>query len=74
MLLKAFAEFRKAGALSQETALDAIKYSYATRSSAGAQGSSKLEELISMSRENIFRPYFAAIHVTLDETMWHSNG
>jgi serine/threonine-protein kinase len=70
MLLKAFAEFRKAGALSQETALDALKYSYGhALIGRRGKGRRKLEELISMLRERYFSPVLiAAIHLTLGET------
>jgi len=70
MLLKAFAEFRKAGALSQETALGTMKYSYGhALIGRRGKGRRKLEELMRMSRERYFSPVLiAAIHVTLGET------
>ena len=70
MLLKAFAQFRKAGALSQDTANDAIKYSYG-HALIGRRGKArqKLEELMRMSQERYFSPVLiAAIHVALSET------
>ena len=70
MLLKAFAQFRKAGALSQDTANDAIKYSYG-HALIGRRGKArqKLEELMRMSQERYFSPVLiAAIHLALSET------
>ena len=70
MLLKAFAQFRKAGALSQDSANDAIKYSYG-HALIGRRDKArrKLEALMSKSRERYFSPVLiAAIHVALAET------
>ena len=70
LLLKAFAEFRKAGALSKDTALHATKYSYGhALIGRGGKGRRKLEELMRLSSERYFSPVLiAAIHVTLGET------
>jgi TolB-like protein/Tfp pilus assembly protein PilF len=69
MLLKAFAEFRKAGALSKETDVDAMKYSYGhALIGRRGKGRQKLEELMHLSRERYFSPVLiAAIHLTLGE-------
>jgi TolB-like protein/tetratricopeptide (TPR) repeat protein len=70
MLLKAFAQFRKAGALSKDSANDAIKYSYG-HALIGRRDKArrKLEALMSMSQERYFSPVLiAAIHVALAET------
>ena len=70
MLLKAYAQFRKAGALSKDTAVDTLRYSYG-HALIGRRGKArlKLDEVMRMSQERYFSPVLiAAVHLALGET------
>jgi len=69
MLLKAFAQFRRAGAFSKRDRSDAAKFTYGD-ALVGKRGKARrmLEELTRISGEQYFSPVMiAAIHVTLGE-------
>ena len=70
MLLKAFAQFRQAGALSKRDWSDAARFTYG-HALVGKRGKARamLEELTRISGKQYFSPVMiAAIHVTLGET------
>ncbi|MBI2679889.1 MAG: tetratricopeptide repeat protein, partial [Candidatus Solibacter usitatus] len=70
MLMKAFAQFRRAGALSKPDWSDAAKFTYG-HALVGKRGKARgmLEELTRISSKQYFSPVMiAAIHVTLGQT------